>query len=127
MFIVISPTNPAPMYKQLTEQIKDAITSGKMKPGEKLPSIRELTEELKISTITIKRAYTDLENEGFIITRAGIGSYIADIDIHTFRSIRMEEIRKEIKKLLSTGKKANISADEIISIIKEESGGTDNV
>ena len=68
MFIVISPLNPDPMYKQVTDQIKDAIADGTLKPEAKLPSIREMSRELKISEITIKRAYADLENDGFIIT-----------------------------------------------------------
>ena len=74
MFIVISNQNPAPLYKQVTDQIIDAITDGTLKPEDKLPSIREVAGELKISEITVKRAYTDLEKEGYIFTRAGMGS-----------------------------------------------------
>ena len=69
LFIVISPLNPDPMYRQITDQIKDAIAAGTLKPETKLPSIREISKELKISMITTKRAYADLENEGYILTR----------------------------------------------------------
>ena len=73
MFVVLSPAHPDPMYKQVTDQIKDAIASGDLKPNDRLPSVRELSEALNVSAITIKRAYQDLETEGFILTRAGTG------------------------------------------------------
>ena len=79
MFIVISPLNPEPMYKQVTDQVKDAIAAGTLKLEDKLPSIREMSKELKISMITIKRAYSDLESEGYIFTRPGLGSFVAGI------------------------------------------------
>ena len=70
MFIVVSPLNPDPMYKQVADQIKDAIATKVLKPESKLPSIREMSKELKISIITIKRAYADLEKEGYIYIRS---------------------------------------------------------
>jgi len=102
MFIVVSPLNPDPMYKQIADQVKDAIASGGLQPETKLPSIREMSRELKISEITIKRAYSDLENEGFIITRSGLGSYIADINRDKLRQDKWQETRKDILKILKT-------------------------
>ena len=119
MFIVVSPLNPDPMYKQVTDQIKDAIASGLLKPAEKLPSIREMSKELKISMITIKRAYTDLENEGYIITRPGLGSYVANISKQTLRDEKLTEIRVDIAKILQSSQKFGISADDIIALLKE--------
>ncbi len=120
MFIVVSPLNPDPMYKQLTDQIKDAIASGLLKSEEKLPSIREISKELKISMITIKRAYADLENEGYIITRSGLGSYVANINKQILRQEKLTEIRTDITKILQTGHKFGISADDIIDLLKEK-------
>ncbi len=119
LFIVISHLNPDPMYKQITDQVKDAIASGGLQPETKLPSIREMSRELKISEITIKRAYSDLENEGFIITRSGLGSYIADINRDKLRQDKWQETRKDILKILKTAERFNISAGEIIALVKE--------
>ena len=80
MFIALSPSHPDPMYKQVTDQIKDAIASGDLEPNERLPSVRELAEALNVSAITIKRAYLDLETDGYILTRAGLGSFVAEVD-----------------------------------------------
>ncbi|MFC2164681.1 GntR family transcriptional regulator [Acidobacteriota bacterium] len=119
MFIVISPLNPDPMYKQITDQIKDAIAAGTMKAETKLPSIREMSKELKISMITIKRAYADLENKGYILTRSGMGSYIADINKDKLREEKLKEIRSELYKIRETAAKFDISEEDIIQIINE--------
>lgn len=120
MFIVVSPLNPDPMYKQVTDQIKDAIASGLLKPEEKLPSIREMSNDLKISMITIKRAYADLENEGYIITRPGLGSYVANINKESLRQEKLSEIRKKIEKMLQTAHKFGISTEDIVALLKEK-------
>ena len=119
LFIVVSPLNPDPMYKQITDQVKEAIASGGLQPGTKLPSIREMSRELKISEITIKRAYSDLENEGFIITRSGLGSYVANINRDKLRQEKWQDIQKDILKILKTAEKFDISAREIIALVKE--------
>ena len=107
------------MYKQITDQVKDAIASGGLLPETKLPSIREMARELKISEITIKRAYSDLENEGFIITRSGLGSYVAGINRDKLRQDKWKEIQKDILKILKTAERFDISAREIIALVKE--------
>ena len=119
MFIVVSPLNPEPMYKQVTDQIKGAIADGTLKPEDKLPSIREMSKELKISIITIKRAYADLESDGFIFTRTGMGSFVANINMDTLRAGKLNEIKEEIRKILAAGKKVNIQKNDVIKIIKE--------
>ena len=119
VFIVVSPLNPDPMYKQVTDQIKDAIASDQLKPEEKLPSIREMAKELKISEITIKRAYADLENEGYIITRSGLGSFVAKINREKLRREKLAEIKEIIKKILKTGERFGISAGDLMGIIQD--------
>jgi GntR family transcriptional regulator len=119
LFIVVSHLNPDPMYKQITDQVKDAIASGGLQPEAKLPSIREMARELKISEITIKRAYSDLENEGFIITRSGLGSYIAEINKDKLRQDKWQEIQKDIIKILKTAERFDISTREIIALVEE--------
>jgi len=119
LFIALSPSNPDPMYKQVTDQIKNAIASGDLKAGDKLPSIRELTDALKTSAITVKRAYLDLESEGFIITRAGLGSFVADIDKDRLKEEKLAEFRTLLQGILATGAKFGIGAGDVVRLIRE--------
>jgi GntR family transcriptional regulator len=119
LFIVISHTNPDPLYKQVTDQIKDSIADGVLRPEAKLPSIREMAKELQISPITIKRAYRDLENEGFIVTRTGIGSYVAPLDREKMKTQKIAEVRFELRRLLGSAKRFGIGAEGIKRIIDE--------
>ena len=118
IFLVISPQSPDPLYKQVTDQIKDGVAGGALKPGERLPSIREMAKELNISEITIKRAYTDLEAEGFIYTRAGLGSFIADVNQDRLRQAKLREIREELRRVLVTARRFGIGPDEVASLLE---------
>ena len=118
MFIVLSQSNPDPMYKQVTDQVKDAIASGDLKPNDKLPSIREMAKALNISMITIKRAYLDLENEGYILTRAGLGSFVADVDREGLRDRKLGEFIEELTRIIKTGKKFGIKKQEIVQAVQ---------
>ncbi|MCK4550229.1 MAG: GntR family transcriptional regulator [Candidatus Krumholzibacteria bacterium] len=126
MFIVISQSNPDPMHKQVTDQVKDAIARGTLKAEEKLPSIREMSKELRISPITIKRSYRDLEQEGYIVTRAGLGSFVAEVDFSRLRKDKVEEIAGELGRILKMAARYGISAAELATILKrlqEEGNG----
>ena len=119
LFIVVSAQNPDPMYKQITDQIKEAIASGTLQPEAKLPSIREMAQDLKISEITIKRAYSDLENQGFIFTRSGLGSFVAEIDRDKLRVDKLLEIRKDILNICKKAERFRISEKELIALVNE--------
>jgi DNA-binding transcriptional regulator YhcF (GntR family) len=119
LFIALSPSSPDPMYRQVTDQIKNAIASGDLKPGGKLPSIRELSDGLKISAITIKRAYLDLEKEGYILTRAGLGSFVAEIDKEKLRQEKLAEFKAALKQILATGAKFGVNADDVARLVRE--------
>jgi GntR family transcriptional regulator len=121
-FIVISQTNPDPMYKQVTDQIINAIARGIIRTGDKLPSVRNMVEELNISAITVKRAYADLENEGYILTRAGLGTFVSDLDRKKLKREKLQEIRKEIKKILNSARNYGITREEIIEEIRGITG-----
>lgn len=123
MFITLSPSSPEPMYKQITDQIRDSIASGDLAANERLPSIRELAEALKTSAITIKRAYLDLENEGCIVTRAGLGTFVSEVDRGRLRERKLEEFRGDLTRILRTGAKFSIGRDDLVGLIlsiKEE-------
>jgi GntR family transcriptional regulator len=114
------------MYKQITDQIKEAIANGSLAPGTKLPSIRELSRELQVSIITIKRAYSDLENGGYVIARKGLGSFVAGISRETLRQQKIAEIRKEIEKIVVTAEKIGISAKDVGDIVGEIRKGSND-
>ncbi len=119
MFIALSPSHPDPMYKQVTDQIKDAIASGALEPNERLPSVRELADALDVSAITIKRAYLDLETEGYILTRAGLGSFVAEIDRSELRRRKLDEVRAELSRLVRSSAKFGITAEDVARLARD--------
>jgi GntR family transcriptional regulator len=110
------------MYKQVTDQIKDAIACGDLKPSDRLPSVRELSEALKVSAITIKRAYQDLENDGYILTRAGLGSFVASVERNILRERKLTELQDELRRIVRTSAKFGISANDIIRLTRQVEG-----
>jgi GntR family transcriptional regulator len=119
LHIAISKENPDPMHKQVTDQMRDAIAKGTLPPGARLPSIREMARELAVSPITIKRAYGDLEREGYLITRAGLGSFVAGIDRDRLRAAKVGEIREEIARIAKSAGAYGIPIAEIRRIVDE--------
>ena len=122
MFVVLSPTHPDPMYKQVTDQIKDAIASGDLRPNERLPSVRELSEALNVSAITVKRAYQDLENDGYVLTRAGLGSFVAAVERDALRERKLAEVQEELRRLVRSSAKFGISAGDIVRLARQVKG-----
>ena len=115
-------TSPDPMHKQVKDQIVNAIASGDLEADEQLPSIRHMATELKISSITIKRSYADLESDGYIYTRQGLGSFVCEINRDRLRSEKLAEIRGELRKIIKEGEKYGIGTGEIIAIIRDGGG-----
>ena len=118
MFVVLSRENPDPMYKQVCVQIKDAVGTGELSVNEKLPSIREMAKALDVSVITIRRAYFELENQGYIHSRPGMGSFVADVSGENLREEKLKEIRRELEALTTDASRFGISIDEVIRLIK---------
>ena len=118
MFITLSAASPDPMYKQVTDQIRDAIASGELAAGERLPSIRELAEAVQASVITVKRAYLDLENEGCIVSRPGLGSFVAVVDPAQLRERKLAECRAELTRIVRSGAKFAIRPADLIGLIR---------
>ena len=92
MQIYLSNSGQEPIYAQITRQIKEQILSGALRPGDALPSIRLLAKELRISVITTKRAYEDLERDGFILTQPGRGSFVADQNPALLREEHLKKV-----------------------------------
>ena len=97
MNIVISNKDDRPIYEQIVSQFKEMIISGKLKSGEALPSIRALAKDLRISVITTKRAYEELERDGFIETVAGKGSFVAEQNTEAIKEEKLKAIENHLR------------------------------
>ena len=124
MNIIISNNSSVPIYEQIKNAIKDAIISNELKEEEMLPSVRNLANDLKISFLTVKKAYDELEQEEFIKTVQGKGSFVAPKNLEIIKEKKKKEIQDYIEKIYNISKIANISEDEIKElfnmIFKEE-------
>ncbi len=118
MDIIISNTGGQPIYEQICRQIKGAIAAGKLKPGEPLPSIRALARDLRISVITTKRAYEELERDGFICTLAGKGSFVAAQDAELARESNLREIEEHLQAAVELGRQIELPAEELRHILQ---------
>lgn len=113
MKIIISNSDNRPIYEQITSQIKGLIVSGKLKEGEALPSMRLLAKELRISVITTKRAYEELEREGFIVSITGKGSFVNRQNTELIREQYLKEIEEKLKEIIQLSLMAGIGRKEI--------------
>ena len=117
MKILIDNKSGEPIYNQIYFQIKNQIISGELKENELLPSIRGLAKDLRISFITTKRAYEELEREGFIYTLPGKGCYVAPKNIELLREENLKQIEEYIEQILRLAESCNLSKDDIIEMI----------
>ncbi len=99
MNLIINNSSMTPIYEQIVTQMKDKIISGQLKPDTMLPSVRTLSKDLRISALTVKKAYDAMEQEGYIVTVHGKGSFVANIN----PNIALEEKQKEVEKLFEQG------------------------
>lgn len=125
MKIIVSNSSPDPIYEQIKKQIKSQIINGELDEGATLPSIRKLAKELQISVITTKRAYEDLEREGFIDTVTGKGSFVAAQNKEFLREKRMKIVEDKLGGAISEAKMLGIGIDELkemlVLLYEEES------
>lgn len=113
MNIIISNSSDKPIYEQISTQLKNAIISGELKPGDKLPSIRQLASDLRISVITTKRSYQDLEAEGFVETVQGKGSFVAGGSAELWREERLRRVEAALSLALEEAAGLELSAEEL--------------
>lgn len=118
MNILISNTSTLPIYEQICSQIKGLIASGELKPNAPLPSIRALAKDLRISVITTKRAYDELESEGYVYTVASKGCYVADTNSELIKESRLREIEELIEKIASLAGSIKLTEGELIEMIR---------
>lgn len=117
MDILLSNTGGQPIYEQVASQIKNQIISGALQPGEMLPSIRSLAKDLKISVITTKRAYAELEEAGFIDTVQGKGSFIAGGNLELLREERLRQVEGHLARAVAEAENAGIEAADLHAML----------
>ncbi|BCJ96684.1 GntR family transcriptional regulator [Anaerocolumna cellulosilytica] len=118
MDIIISNSSGKPIYEQITMQIKNYILSGELTPGDALPSMRLLAKELRISVITTKRAYEDLERDGFITTVVGKGSFISETNTDLVKEQQYRITEEHLQKAVDSAKTSGITMQELKDMLE---------
>ena len=118
MDIVISNSSQKPIYEQITTQIKNLIINGALKQGDTLPSIRLLAKELRISVITTKRAYEELERDGYIETVPGKGSFVAEKNTEIIKEEQLRIAEEYLEKCVDIAQSSGITIKELTEILK---------
>ena len=118
MKLIISNSQSIPIYEQIKNQIINQIISDELNEGDTIPSIRTLAKDIKISVMTVKKAYDELEKEGYIISVQGKGTFVAQKNKEIMREQANKDIEKYIFKIIEISSKYNIKEEEIIDLFK---------
>ena len=118
MELIIRNTAGQPIYDQISSQIKAQIIAGTLQPGEALPSIRALAKDLKISVITTKRAYDELEAEGYVYTVAGKGCFVAEKDLDLIREQKLKELEGHLSAAVQLARTCGLSQEELLETLR---------
>ncbi len=118
MQIIVSNQSGKPIYQQIMSQIKNGILRGELRANEPLPSIRGLAKELKISVITTKKAYEELEAEGFIISTPGKGSYVAPQNRALMQEVRLKKVEEALEQAVDTARAMQVSREEVEEMLR---------
>lgn len=118
MDIIINNSSGLPIYEQIYNQLKSLIVTGKLKEGDALPSMRLLAKELRISVITTKRAYEELERDGLIETITGKGSFVGKQNIELIREEYLKETEDYLNKAIESARHADMTLDDLTDLLK---------
>lgn len=118
MHVMINHSSMVPIYEQVMEEIKDGILKGTLQEGEALPSVRGMAKELRISALTVKKAYDKLEEEGFVTTIHGKGTFVNASDKSLAMEARRKDVEEEFARAIEKALLAGLTADEIKDIIE---------
>lgn len=118
MKIIINTSLMVPIYEQIVDQIKMLIRNGELKENDNLPSVRALSKELKISALTVKKAYDHLESEGFTVTVHGKGTYVAAVNAELLLEEQKKELEADLEQAIQKGRRCGISDEDIKSLFE---------
>ena len=116
MNIIINTSSMIPIYEQIVEAVKKLIATGELQENDALPSVRTLSKELKISALTVKKAYDCLEEEGLTATVHGKGSYVKALNTELLKEEQRQEVERDLEKVVEKAKLYNLSKDELNDI-----------
>lgn len=117
MKIVISNTSDLPLYQQIKDQIKDAILREELTQGDSLPSIRSFANDLKVSVLTIRRVYEELEKEGFVTSQVGIGTFVSAGNLDLLRDSKRRLVEEKMQDMIYTAKSLSITKEELMEMM----------
>ncbi len=117
MNLIISNASGQPIYDQITSQIKGLILSGELHAGDALPSMRALAKDLRISVITTKRAYEELERDGFLVSIPGKGSFVAQANLELVREENLKQIESRMQECIALAAQSGLSLDDLCEIL----------
>ena len=118
MHIILNNSSMIPIYEQIVDQVKNQIIAGEISENEALPSVRTLSAELKISALTVKKAYDRLEEEGFVVTVQGKGTFVAATDKELAVEARRKAVEDDFTSAIEKAKNVGMTADEIREIVE---------
>ena len=118
MKLIISNSSSVPIYEQIKNAIIEQIMSGELEENEALPSIRSLAQDIKISVMTIKKSYDELEKEGYIVSRQGKGTFVAPKNMELLKEQKQKEIETYLSKIIDISHCYQISKEEIIDLFE---------
>ncbi|HUY87424.1 MAG TPA: GntR family transcriptional regulator [Pirellulales bacterium] len=118
----IDPTSRLPIYRQLGEQIREAVARGRLQPGEQLPSVRDLSRTLVVNPNTVARVYTELERDGVLHTRQGLGAFVAEPKAELTKRARKARLEELLDRLLTEAVYLGFSAEEVVAAVAERAG-----
>ena len=117
MHLIINNSSMQPIYEQIVGQIKEKIQHGELQQEEALPSVRTLSRELRISALTVKKAYDALEQEGFIVSQVGIGTFVSTSNLELLRDSKRRLVEQKMADMIQTAKSLKISKEELNSMM----------
>ena len=118
MKIIINHSSMVPIYEQIIDQIKTLIRNGELKENDNLPSVRSLSKELKISALTVKKAYDNLEAEGFTVTVHGKGTYVSAANAELLLEEQKKEVEADLEMAIQKGRRCGISNEDIRTLFE---------
>jgi GntR family transcriptional regulator len=115
----IDPASRVPIYRQLAHQLREAVARGKLQPGQRLPSVRDLSRTLVVNPNTIARVYTEMEREGLLNTRPGLGVFVAQPRPELARKVRAERLQEALDRFLTEAVHLGFSAEEVLQRVEQ--------
>lgn len=117
MKIILSNHSGIPLYQQIKEQIKDCILKEELSEGDSLPSIRAFANNLQVSVLTIRRAYDELESEGYIVSQAGLGTFVSTGNIELLKEAKRRLVEEKLLEAINTAKSLQIPREELCNMV----------